>query len=253
MASKLKTGTGAGAVAGGLIGGPVGAGIGAIGGGILGGIADIWGGNEAADAQKAAQNAARNDLNTGYTTATGFQQPIYDTGINNYTGLSDKYAAGGFNLNPEDVFKDPSYQAQMRSGVAAINSGAEGRGNLFSTGNQRALTGFGQDLFANREDALQNRLNTRFQQGMQLSQPGFGAANNLSNLATEHYADLANNDLGSGSIRAGNIQNTTGAITGFLGDVSGGNDYQNYLASLKKKGGGAGVAGDPNSLGTGLS
>jgi len=227
---------------------------GALGAGkLISGITDIFGGNKAADALKAAQANARNDLTAGYGEAKGYQKPVYNTALGNYTGLSDKYAAGGFQnphmdpykFDPQSVFQDPEYAAQMKAGTEAINSGAENKGLLFSGVNDRDLTKFGQDTFAGRSDDLykrgfdatntaynqnaQNNL-TSFNEGQQLTQPLTGATNQLSNLSTNEGTAFADNSLGSGQIRAGNVLRTSNALGGMAGDLSGiGADYLQNL------------------------
>jgi hypothetical protein len=232
--------------AGGALAGSLVPGVGTVTGGLvgagLGTVADILGGNASADAQKAAQRRARGDLTQGYANATGYQKPIYDTGIGAYTDLAGGFKGGEFNTlanwDPNQIFNDPEYKATLASGRAALNNDANAQGSLFSTASDRDLTRFGQDLFASRGDELYGRAeranNTRFNQGMSLANPGLQAAGTLSNLAVNEGQDLANNSLGSGAIRAGNIQKTTGAITNLLGDVTGGNQYQEYLKGLGK-------------------
>ncbi len=133
-----------------------------------------------------------------------------------------------YQFDPQSVFKDPEYQAQMRAGTDAINGQANGNSMLFSGQNQRDLQQFGQDTFAGRSDALYNRgfnaQNTafnqnalsnqnNFNQGLALTQPLGQAAGRLTDLSVMQGGDLANNDLAAGAIRTGNINNTTGQLT----------------------------------------
>lgn len=228
-----------------------------LGGELLGGISDILGGNAAADAQAKAQRGARKDLLAGYQQGQGYQQPLYDVGLQNYQNLSSGYAAGNFNtphmnpftFDPQSVFQDPEYKAQMHAGQQAINTGAQAKGTLFSGANDRDLTSFGQDIFAGRSNDLYKRgfdaNNTAFNQnlagnaqnfnmGMDLANPGIGAANNLTSLAVGQGQDLANNSTGMGNIRAQNINNTAGALGG-LGTRAGGLAADYLLGSLGKK------------------
>lgn len=210
---------------------------------LAGGIADWYGGDMAANALKRAQGNARSDLTQGYQQAKGFQQPIYDKALGNYSNLSDAYGRGdfknpemtAFSWDPNQVFQDPEYQAGIRAGTEAINSGANARSMLFSGQNNKDLMQFGQDLFSQRSDALYNRANnarnmafdqnarsnlTDFNMGQSLAQPLAGAANNLSNLSVDQGTAMADNSLGSGQIRAGNILRTSGAIGGTLSDLA---------------------------------
>ena len=208
-----------------------------LGGEILGAGADWLGGNAVADAQRRAQRNARNDLTAGYSQGMGFQQPIYDTALGNYQNLSQGYAQGNFNtpqmspftFDPQSVFQDPEYKAQMQAGSDAINTGAQAKGTLFSGAADRDLTNYGQGLFAQRSDALYNRgfnaQNTAFNQnlagnaqnfnmGMDLANPLGQAAGNLTDLSVGRGQDLANNSTGFGNIRAQNINNTANAFGG---------------------------------------
>lgn len=216
--------------------------------GVLGGASlansalNYFGSQGAASAQRRAQGKARTDLTAGYGEAKGYQKPLYDTGMGQYQNLSDRYSAGGFanphmdayKFDPQQVFQDPEYQASMRAGTEAINSGANANSMLFSGTNARDLQQFGQDTFGRRSDTLYNRgfnaQNTAFDQnartnladfnmGNTLAQPGIGAANNLTNLAQGQGQDLANNSLGTGQINAQGIQNQYGAIGQGLTDL----------------------------------
>lgn len=203
--------------------------------GTINGVANIWGGNKVKQAQSAANNQARSDLTQGYDEGKDTQQPIYDTGLKNYTSLSDSYASGKFDnghmdpykFDPQSVFQDPEYQAQMNAGGDAINGSAQNGSMLFSGQNSRDLTKFGQDTFAGRSDALYKRgydannmafdQNSRtnlnnFNEGNSLVQPLAGSANQLTDLSVMKGGDLSNNDLAAGAIRTGNINNTTGQL-----------------------------------------
>jgi len=212
-------------------------------GGLTSALTNKLGGDQAANSLKAANTKARTDLTQGYSQGMGFQQPIYDTAKNNYTDLSGKYASGGFSnphmdpfkFDPQSVFQDPEYKAQMGAGTEAINRHAEATGGLFGGGQNRDLTQFGQDLFAKRSDALYNRgfdatntaFNqnaasnaTAFNQGNQLTQPLTGSANQLTDLSVNQGSDLAGNDQAAGNIRANNILGTTKAINGGISTLA---------------------------------
>ena len=239
-----------------------------LAGGALSGLTDILGGNAAASALKSANRRARTDLTQGYQQAQGYQQPLYDTGMKNYQSLSNAYGAGQFQnphmdpykFDPQSVFQDPEYQAQMRAGTEAINRHAQTTGNLFSGINNRDLTQFGQDLFAQRSDALYNRgFNAQnmafnqnlagnqqnFNQGLSLANPGFAAANNLSNLGVGLGEDLAANSQERGAIRAQNLSNTYGAASGFFSNL--GNQAAGLLGTGSGASMGPAMAGAPYS------
>lgn len=263
---------------------PLLAAAGVLGAGKLAGSVSDWlGGDDAAKAQKAAQAKARGDITTGFDEAKGYQKPVYDRALGQYGSLSDKYNAGEFSnpkmsaydggkfsYDPNEVFNDPEYKAQMRAGTDAINGGAASKNLLFSGTNARDLTKFGQDTFAGRSDALRDRdyqqftgdrdfgfnanntafnqnaqsNSTAFNEGLGLTSPLAGATAGLTGLATGEGNALANNDIGSGEIRAGNINNTAGAIGGLAGDLAdiGGRTGLGKLSSLY----------DPKTLGAGV-
>lgn len=229
--------------------GPAWAAAAQVGGKVLGGVADWIGGDMAADALKRAQRGARTDLTQGYQQGKGYQQPIYDTALKGYQDLAgdvnagryQTQAPGQFQFDPQQVFQDPEYQGAMRAGTEALDSSASRGSMLFSGQHQKDLTQFGQDTFAKRSDALWNRgfdaQNMGFNQSLaangqnygmarDITQPLTGTANNLSDLAVNQGQDLANNTLGSGQIRAGNILRTSSALGGIAGDVGSGTaDY----------------------------
>lgn len=221
--------------------------IGKLLGNVAGGVTDFLTAGAQADAQRRSLRNARSDLNTGYDQAQGYQQPFFDTGLKNYTNLSDAYGRGEFDpgkqtpfkFDPQSVFQDPEYQASMRAGTNAINSGAAGRGMLYSGNTLSDLNRFGQDTFAKRSDALYDRgFNAHnmafnqdlarggqmFNQGMSLAQPGFGAANNLSDLATGRGSDMANISMGMGNVRAQELGRRASALGGMFEDVGVGAD-----------------------------
>lgn len=235
-------------------------------GGVVNSVANILGGDKAAGALKKANTQARSDLTQGYGQGIGYQKPIYDTALGNYTDLSKRYGAGDFNnphmdaykFDPQSIFQDPEYQAQMAAGTEAINRGAEAKGNLFSGRNAMDLTKFGQGLFANRSDELYNRgfnaTNTAYNQNAQNNATAFnqgnalagflpGSANQLTDLSVNQGQDLANNSQTAGAIRAGNIGNTTGALTDLTsGLVKNGSSLLNSFSPKS-----ALIAGEPRS------
>lgn len=143
---------------------------------IAGGIADLYGGNKASNIERRATRKAGKYLDQGYGTAIDLARPMQERGQQDYMNLSDRYAsgdfrspdqsayrAGGFNYDPNSVFDDPEYKANMRAGTQALESGAAGKGMLFSGNTGRALQKFGQDTFANRSDELYGRARGEFQ------------------------------------------------------------------------------------------
>jgi hypothetical protein len=235
-----------------------------LGSTLFSGGADIVGNTMATNRLRSANTKARNELVGGYNQAQGYQQPIYNTALQNYSNLSNQYAAGNFNnpkmtpyqFDPNSVFQDPEYQAQMRAGTEALNSGAQAKGRLFSGANQKDLMRYGQDVFSGRSNELYNRgfnaQNTafnqnllgsgqNFNQGYQLTNPLAGAASSLTNLAGERGSDLANLALSRGNINANKINQMAGTI-GNMGQKIGGAGADYF------SGGGGG--GSANGLGS---
>jgi hypothetical protein len=231
-----------------------------LGGKVLGGLSSIFGGDAGAEAQQQGISNAKTDINTGFDAAKGIENPIYQTGLSNLNTLSDKYNAGGFSnptmrpykFDPQSVFSDPEYAAQMKAGTDAINGGAEKKGTLFSGANDRDLTKFGQDTFAGRSDDLYNRgfnaTNTAYNQNSQNNATQYNegagltnflpsAANNLSNLNTQQGENLGNLDLtagganGSTAINTGNTIGNTVSGQGGLTDLL--SQYLNPNTALK--------------------
>ena len=220
-----------------------------LGGKALGSISDIVGGDMAKNRLLNGLSDARNDLSQGYGEAKGYEKPVYDTALGAYTDLNAKYKAGGFSnphmdpykQDPNAVFQDPEYQAQMRAGTDAIDNSAQAKGMLFSGAANRDLTKFGQDTFAGRSDALYKRgfdaTNTAFNQnaqtnaanfnmGSSLMSPLSGATTNLANLATGEGSVLADNDINRANVKAGGILRTSGALSSLGQDAGGmGADY----------------------------
>lgn len=219
--------------------------------GILGSAADLFTAGTAADIQRKAQRKAGDIASAGYDKAAGFQQPIYDRANKISGDVANEYSAGGFNnptykpydggqFNPQDVYADPEYQAQLKSGTDALSGSAASKGMLFSGNTANDLTKYGSDLFAQRSNDLYDRFNTnrnfganqsqqayqsgvnanqtRFNEGQDLAQPLIGAANNLSNNATGKAEDLANVELGVGQTRANAYNQVSGDI-GNIGDA----------------------------------
>jgi hypothetical protein len=141
-----------------------------------GGALDIFGGNKGANIQRRATRKAGKFIDEGYGGALDLAAPMQEQSQKDYLDLSQgvsegrysmpdqqKYQAGTFDFDPNDVFNDPEYKAQMRAGTDAINQGAASKGMLFSGNTGRDLTKFGSDLFAGRSDELYNRGRSEFE------------------------------------------------------------------------------------------
>lgn len=143
---------------------------------LLGGIADLYGGNKAANIERRATRKAGGYLDKGYGSALDLARPMQERAQSDYMNLSDRYGRGEFrspdqaayrakefSYDPNAVFNDPEYNASMRAGTQALESGAAGKGMLFSGNTGRALQEYGQNLFAKRSDELYNRARDEYQ------------------------------------------------------------------------------------------
>ena len=216
---------------------------------LAGGAADIFGGNKASGIERRATRKAGGILDKGYQGAIDLAKPMQETAAGDFQRQSDrynagefkspdqqKYQAGSFNYDPNDVFKDPEYQAQMRAGQQAIEGGAASKGGLFSGRTQQDLTKFGGDLFASRSDDLYKRNRDQFtddrnfdytaenraydtnaanrsldfNQGKVLADYAPGQTENMIDLGLGRSQAAANTELGVGGIRGNAIRNAFG-------------------------------------------
>ncbi len=212
---------------------------------ILGGGLDILGGNKASGIERRATRKAGNYLDQGHQQGIDLAKPMQETAAGDFQRQSErynagefsnpdqqKYQAGEFNYDPNAVFNDPEYKAQLRSGQQAIEGGAASHGGLFSGRTQQDLTKYGSDLFANRSDELYKRNrgeyeNDRnfdygatnraydtnaanraldFTQGNTLAGYAPGQTENLIDLGLGRAQSKADTELGVGGIRSGNIR-----------------------------------------------
>jgi hypothetical protein len=233
----------------------------------IGGVTDIVGGNKASNIERRATRKAGKYLDEGYQGGLDLAKPLYDTATGDYQRQSERYNAGefrnpeqqkyqggSFDFDPNDIFQDPEYQAQLRAGQQAIEGGAAARGGLFSGRTAKDLTKFGSDLFAGRSDELYNRgrqafeddrdfdygaenraydANAKnraldFQQGQTLADFAPGATEGMIDLGLGRAQAKADTELGVGAIR-GDANRTAFRKAGKLGrnaldDFSGGMD-----------------------------
>lgn len=217
-------------------------------GDLIGGGIDLLSGNNASDIQRQAQRKAQADLNQGYGTALNLAAPMQQQSQEAFTNLNDQYGAGDFknptvtpynggSFDPNSVLSDPQYQAEMTAGTNAINSGAAGKGMVFSGNTAEALNKFGQNTFTGREDDLNSQFNTNrdfnanqqqtaYQDNANNNQTNFNEGNTLAgyapgaldtslNLNLGNAQANADADLGVGATRA-NAWNTGGKKLGQL-------------------------------------
>lgn len=153
----------------------------------VGAAVDLYGGNKGANIERRATRKAGNLLDTGYGEALDLARPMQEQAQGDYLNLSGRYGRGEFrnpdqqvyqggsyNFDPNSVFQDPEYKANLQAGTQALESSAANKGMLFSGNTGRALQQFGQDLFANRSDELYGRGRQAFESDRGF---GFDAAN----------------------------------------------------------------------------
>ena len=179
--------------------------------GILGGVGDIGstvagiiGGNSANSDLQAGIKQARGDINSAYSTAQGYQQPLLQTGMQNLNTLNQNVNNGAYNTSPYsyqtnqfnqsqptgmdnygtqpgqyqqgqfNFQQQPGYQFQLQQGQQAINNSAAAQGNVLSGGTQKALASYSTGL-ANQS------YNTAYNQYVQGQQLGAGIQNQAYN------------------------------------------------------------------------
>lgn len=223
--------------------------LGDIVGSVTGGALDIFGGNKAANIQRRATRKAGDYIDKGYGGAIDLASPMQEQSQKDYLDLSQgvgagkysmpdqqKYQAGEFNFDPNDVFNDPEYKAQMRAGTDAISNSAASKGMLFSGNTGNALQQKGQEIFAGRSDELYNRgrgefendrnfdygaenraydtnaANRKNEYGMQsdLASVAPGALDRSIDLGLGRAQGKADTELGVGDIRANNYRRAYG-------------------------------------------
>jgi hypothetical protein len=243
-------------------------------GDIVGGAADIIGGNKATNIERRATRKAGNYIDQGYQGGIDLAKPLYDTSTQNFQRQSDrynagefsnpdqqKYQAGDFSFDPNSIFQDPEYQANLRAGQQAIEGGAASKGGLFSGRTQQDLTKYGSDLFAGRSDELYNRSRGQyeddrnfdygaenraydanaenraldFQQGQTLANFAPGQTENMIDLGLGRAQGKADTELGVGAIRSGNYRKAYGTAGSMAKGAVDGFDPSKAL-SLGKRG-----------------
>ncbi len=178
-------------------------------GNAIGGGLDIYGNNKAANIQRRATRKAGQYIDEGYGGAIDLAKPMQEQSQQDYLDLSkgvregkysmpdqEKYQAQDFNFDPQSIFNDPEYQAQMRAGTNAIDNSAAAKGMLFSGNTANALQQKGQDIFAGRSDELYNRARGEYENNRNFD---YGAENRAYDTNTANRA----REYGMGSDLAG--------------------------------------------------
>ena len=102
--------------------------------------------------------------------------------------------------NPQDVYKDPSYQFRLEQGTNAIEGSAAARGLLRSGGTLQDLAGYGQDLASQEYGNLFNRelqgWGANYQGTKDAFAPAYGSWENTQNQALQKYLQREQNIYG---------------------------------------------------------
>ncbi len=243
------------------MGADIGLGAAITGAGQLGkGITDFFGADAAAKAKQRAIAQAKGDISQGYGSALNLANPFAATatqGFNNLAGdvSGGKFdlgkqapvSGGSFNYDPNQVFNDPEYKAQMAAGTRAVQGANNSSGQLFGGKNLIDLQKLGQETFANRSDDLYGRARGAFetdrgfglnaqnsansfnlasngqQLGAEQNVAGYapGANANAEGLYTGQAQNLANLSIGRGNAQAEGILGQTGAIGNTFENLAG--------------------------------
>jgi hypothetical protein len=172
---------------------------------------------KAAGQQAAGLQQGMDTIKGFYDDAKGYMQPYMNTGTMANTGiqtlLSGDYS--GF-------YNSPDFKAAMQAGGDMLDNSAASRGGLFGGGQQRALTGYGQQLASQYLGNYRNWLGGVAGQGQQaatgLGQLGMGAGNSIANI----YAGMGNAKAGATQANGMNGANMIGSIGSMAGSLFGG-------------------------------
>lgn len=236
-------------------------------------ILGALGTTSAGRAQRNGLNAAMGQLQTGAKSATGYQQPIYDQGLQQSQNLAGRYNAGGFaqptstaydpgqfNMNFQE---DPGYQFALSQGLKQVQGSAAQSGMLHSPQTTAALTqraedianqqyqnvyerqrgayesdrNFGQNAQKTAYDQNAQNLSTQFNQGQALANPLYSSANNLSNIQSGLGSNLAELEAQKGGVNANIAAAPYAATAGALGSAPGQSLNPADLLKLLKGGG----------------
>jgi hypothetical protein len=157
-----------------------------------------------ANAAKKANRQAREDLIAGQEQAVGAVTPAYDEA----QAILDPYAKGGLSAfqemvrqatgeGPVDLTRNPAFQSQLAEITKNLNRQLGARGRSNSTFGVNALGDAYTNLVGNEFTNQFNRLGT-------LSNTGYNAASQKSNLATNKGLTLADIYRGSSTNLAQN-------------------------------------------------
>lgn len=225
-------------------------------GSILGGNAASKGAKQAANAQVAAANAAKDtELEMFYQNRTDLA-PYRGAGTNALDMFMRSVTGKGFKFDEDrnviegeyvdvtdderysDFHKSPGYQFRLDEGRKTLENAASARGNLLSGATLKALTKYGQDYASGEYGNWLNQLGVLSGVGQTATnttaQLGANAASNAGNYLMAAGDARASGYIGQANARVSTINGVTSAIQGQFGGGSmggGGQGSFNMLAA----------------------
>lgn len=181
----------------------------------IGGITSLVAADKAAGAQTDAANQSTEYQKYMYDTSRGDLAPFRDVGQNalyqlaSATGVEYEGAPGTLQDRQATALNrfqtSPDYTFRMQEGVNALDKSAASRGKLYSGGQQKAVTEYGQNLASGEWNNYQNRI---------AAQAGVGqtATNQTTNLAANTAANVGNTINLAGGARASGYAGQANAV-----------------------------------------
>ena len=203
---------------------------------------------EASQAQQEAIKAAQGQLQGYLTQSLGYQQPIYQQGMQNLNAVNQGMQNGSYNVSPYNYQaqpfnyqQSPGYQFAVNQGQGAINANAARMGTQLSSGNLKNLASFttgianqdygnqfnrymqGQQFNASNAMNAYNTQNQQAQQrfgnSMNLAGLGVGAANNMGSLTSNYGTNIAELIGQAGTAKASGIMGRANQIGGMFNNL----------------------------------
>lgn len=140
----------------------------------------------AADVQRDIAKKTISYLEGTETRARADVAPWREAGVRALGTLEELMAEG-----PGEFKESPGYQFRLAEGVKALERGAASRGRLFSGGQAKALTQYGQDYATSDYDNFLRRYYQKLQPYQSLAGAGETAATNLANIGMQTGSNVA--------------------------------------------------------------
>lgn len=187
------------------------AGLGSVAGAYIGANAA----GNAADAGAAAANTAAQVSQAQYDQTREDYAPYRDVGQNALyqlaaaTGTEYEGAPGTIEQRQQTAFSrfntSPDYNFRLNQGIQALDRSAASRGRLMSGAQDKAITGYGQNLASSEWNNWLNR---------QASLAGIGqtATNSVAQAGGQNAANVGNATMAAGDARASGYMGQANAI-----------------------------------------